>query len=212
MALLGKKEKKEETASPAEVPVEKVLQMRQHGMTNNQIVQTLQRDGYRTSQIFDAMNQADLSTGAPQQKPMQQDIGPTFDEAMETPEQETAMPTQMPEERADYSEQIEELAEAIIEEKWQELMKDINKIIEWKNAMEERTAKLEQKFEDLQKNYEALQKGVLSKVGEYDRNIKDVGTEIKAMEQVFKKVLPTFTANVNELSRITKGIKKKKTK
>ncbi len=44
--------------------------------------------------------------------------------------------------------------------------------------------------------------------GEYDQNILNVGTEIKVMEKVFQKVLPTLTENVNELSRITKGMKK----
>ena len=42
------------------------------------------------------------------------------------------------------------------------------------------------------------------------KNILEVGTEIKAMEKVFQKVLPTFTSTVNELSRITGNLKKKK--
>jgi len=215
MALFGgKKEEKRAEAvpgsAPTGTPVEGVLQLRQQGLTNNQIVQTLQRNGYRSSQIFDAMNQADLSTGAPvmqqENMPPVQQKSPVFDEM---PQMQPA-PEQPEPRQKNYSEQVEELAEAIIEEKWQDLLKDVNKIVEWKNAMEERMAKIEQRFEDLQKGNDNLQKGVLAKVGEYDRNIKGVGTEIKAMEQVFKKVLPSFTANVNELNRITKNLKARK--
>lgn len=40
--------------------------------------------------------------------------------------------------------------------------------------------------------------------------ITDVkNTEIKAMEKVFQKVLPTFTDNINELTKVTKELKKK---
>ena len=55
-----------------------------------------------------------------------------------------------------------------------------------------------------------LQQALVGKIGEYDQNILNVGMEIKAMEKVFQKVLPQFTENVNELSRVTQSIKKPK--
>ena len=51
---------------------------------------------------------------------------------------------------------------------------------------------------------------IVAKISDYDKNLLDVGTEIKAMEKVFQKVLPELTGSVSELSRITKGIKGKK--
>jgi hypothetical protein len=42
---------------------------------------------------------------------------------------------------------------------------------------------------------------------DYDKNLLDVGTEIKAMEKVFQKVLPELTSSVQELGRITKTAK-----
>ena len=47
-------------------------------------------------------------------------------------------------------------------------------------------------------------------MGEYDKNMKEVGTDIKALETVFKKILPSFTENVAELSRITKRVKEQR--
>src|SRR3989344_6765208 len=81
MALFGKK--KEEyplfpappapasmpSSSPmpsSPTPVDLVVQMRQQGMSNNQIVQALQRANYKSHQIFDAINQADIKGGVDQ--------------------------------------------------------------------------------------------------------------------------------------------------
>ncbi len=102
----------------------------------------------------------------------------------------------------------EELIEAIIDEKWNDLMKDINRIIEWKNKTDAKIAAIEQMFSDLKDNFDKLHTAVISKVGEYDKNILEVGNEIKALEKVFSKVIPTLTDNVNELSRITNAMKK----
>jgi hypothetical protein len=98
---------------------------------------------------------------------------------------------------------IEEIAEAIIDEKWEELIKNLNRISEWRDQTENKISRLEQQFIDLKDNFDKLHKAVIGKIGEYDQNIINVATEIKAMEKVFQKILPTFTENVNELSRIT---------
>ena len=102
---------------------------------------------------------------------------------------------------------IEEIAEAIIDEKWEEMMKNINKITEWKDNVDSRLNKLDQELKDVKDSFDKLHKAIIGKIGEYDQNILNVGTEIKAMEKVFQKILPTFTENVNELARITKDAK-----
>lgn len=103
---------------------------------------------------------------------------------------------------------IEELAEAIIDEKWAELVENINRIIDWKEKTEARIAGIETEFKNLKENFDKLQGAVLEKVGEYDRHIQDVGTEVAALEKVFQKVLPGFIENVAQLSRITETMKK----
>lgn len=106
----------------------------------------------------------------------------------------------------------EEIIEAIIDEKWNSLLKDINVILDWKAQAEEQVTRLDQQFNDLKNQFEKLHEAIIAKIGEYDKNILDVGAEIKSMEKVFAKVLPVFTENVSELSRITddlKGVKPK---
>lgn len=215
------KKKKEAAALPAQpspsVPVEQILGMRQQGLTNNQIIQALQKQNYSSSQIFDAMNQADLSANEIPQGPSLQ-TGAAQPDFQQPPPQQIPPQAQPPPPGEQYSEpqpeydneRMEETVESIINEKWEELVKDIGKIVEWKNKIESKLSSLEQEFKDLKSNFENLHKAIISKVGEYDQNILNVGTEIKAMERVFQKVLPKMTENVDELSRITKNIKGKK--
>ncbi len=106
-------------------------------------------------------------------------------------------------------ERIQEIAESIIDEKWSDLIKNVQLILDWKQNVEGRLAKIQQQFTDLKESFDKLHEGVLGKVGEYDKHVGEVGTELKALEQVFSKILPGFMENVNELSRITGYLKKK---
>ncbi|RME31271.1 hypothetical protein D6789_03265 [Candidatus Woesearchaeota archaeon] len=101
----------------------------------------------------------------------------------------------------------EELIEAIIDEKWNELVKDVNKIVAWKEAMTAHIERIEQRLNDLKGQFDQLHQAVIGKIGEYDKHIVEVGSEVQAMEKVFSKVLPAFTENIGELSRITARLK-----
>ena len=274
MALFGFGKKKEETPLRPYSPIDDVLRMRRQGLSNNQIVQALQRNGFQTHQIFDAFNQADLRAASPvqgmqgmpqasQQRQPYMQQGPSSlgsppdlpgvgsipkidnETSITGPQSMSDLPDfgseggeggfQLPETQQapqpsyqaqpmgqdftgeqDYgnygggeemSAKIEEISETIIEEKWQDLLKDFNKIVEWKGTMEQRLAALEQRFTDLKTGFDNLQSSVVDKVSGYDQSVKDVGSEMKALEQVFQKIIPTMTENVNELSRITKTMK-----
>ena len=195
----------------AGLPVDQVRIMRDKGFDNNQIVQALQRNGYSSTQIFDALNQADLvsGTGGP--------AGPAgYAEQAPIPPERDSMPVQesapgYAESEAGYgisNQEVEELVESVIDEKWDELSKDINQIVEWKNEIETKVNKLEQRFVGLKDEFDKLYQALIGKIGEYDKNILSVGAEVKAMEKVFSKVLPVFTENINELDRITNQMKK----
>ncbi|MBI2100998.1 hypothetical protein HYT53_00110 [Candidatus Woesearchaeota archaeon] len=193
-------------------PIEQVLMMKQQGYTNNQIVQTLQSQGYSTNQIFDAINQAGLAGFEANERVEQpetgmQDYGYEQQQYQQQPMQGFQAPREIQTPASIDEERIQEVAEAIIEEKWEDLAKDIKKVIEWKDKSEERLAKLEQQIIDMRLSIDSLTKSMLAKVSAYDQNIVDVGTEVKAMEKVFQKVLPSLTESVNKLDRMTKGYK-----
>ena len=174
-------------APPApEVPVSEVMSMQSQGLTNNQIIQSLQRQGFNPTAIYDALAQAEAKKTI---EPMQ-------------PPQMPERPMQKP------KEDVESLVEQVVEEKWGEFQKELGKLNEWKGDVSSRVDKVEQSVVDLRSELESLHKAIVGRIGDYDKTLTDVGTEIKAMEKVFQKVLPELTSNVQELSRITKQSKK----
>jgi len=205
---------------PANNLVDQIMVFRQQGFSDEQIVQQLQSQGLNPPEIYDAINQANMSAygqqpGADQmqQQDMQQ-MPPQMDPGMQQQMPPDPNMQQMPplppmhQQQEISREKIEEVAEAIINEKWNDLLKDINKIVEWKERKESEIAKMQQEIIDIKASFDSLHKGMLGKITEYDQNISRVGTGIKAMEMTFQKILPTLTENVNRLSGI-KTVKKK---
>lgn len=202
----GKKKEQPEQAVPG-LPIDQVTALKQRGMSNDQIIPELERQGYNSSQIFDALNQASISGPALEQPPdmAQQGALPPQDFPQQQP-----LPEQPPPQPQIDKEQIEEIAEAIIDEKWKEFEEDVKVIIDWKEKTEAKINQFDQQIKDLTNSLNALHKSLMGKISEYDRNITDVGVEIKAMEKVFQKVLPSLTENVNKLDRMTKSSKLRK--
>lgn len=239
MALFGKKKKPEDVAAqsgagsypesqmpesperPGGTPVQQIITMQQQGLSNNQIVQNLQQQGFYPQQIYDAMNQASIK-GAVNPSPAEDMPGMQQSQGMPPPPQPSQqgypggqqMPPPPPGQSGSGSDMagIEETVEAVVEEKWKDIERTISSLNEWKESADAKMQKFEQSMQDLKSDMDNLHKAIVSKIGEYDQNILNVGTEIKAMEKVFSKVLPTFTENVNELARVAKGLKGKPAK
>jgi hypothetical protein len=208
MAIFGFGKKKKEEMPPVAapgLPVEQVMALRQRGMSNDQIIPELEKQGYNSSQIFDALNQVNAGGGNAQGFSNLDVPQPDF------PQQQP--PYTGPEQKLEPTpelidkEQIEEIAEAIIDEKWKEFEEDIKIIIDWKEKTETKVSQIQQQITDLANSLNSIHKSLINKISGYDKNITDVGTEMKAMEKVFQKVLPTLTENVNKLDRMTKSSK-----
>ncbi|MEM4263433.1 MAG: hypothetical protein QW666_00875 [Candidatus Woesearchaeota archaeon] len=185
----------ERTEEPAGLPIEQVDFMKSQGMSNEEIISSLQAQGYTPKQIYNAI--AQIEAGPP--------ATPTGPGA---PPPTPMIPEEFPAEAKPVKTSgFEEIAESIVEEKWNELTKELTKFSEWKEITNSRLDKIEQSLIDLKSDIDNLHKAIVSKIGEYDKNLLDVGTEIKAMEKVFQKVLPELTSSVQELGRITKTVK-----
>tara|TARA_Y100000310_G_scaffold111013_1_gene109414 strand:+ start:760 stop:1425 length:666 start_codon:yes stop_codon:yes gene_type:complete len=187
-------------APQSNLPVDQINNLRSQGLSDNQIIQNLQRDGFTSDQVFEAMTQSGMQAAGP----LPPDQAPQGAAPMPM-----EMSPQMPMMGGD-KEHIEEVAEAIVNEKWEEMVKSLNKIVEWKEHTDTTIKKMEQQMVDLKQEFGNLHKALIGKISDYDQNILNVGTEIKALEKVFQKVLPTFTSNVSELDRITKKLKSPK--
>jgi len=164
-------------------PTDYVRDMRKQGYSNDQIIQALRASKYPEQAIQDALKQTEVKGPA----------APT-DTMFSSP-----VPSAEPSKK-----DFEAIAEAIVEERWQELKAVMAKRAEWEDKMNNDMSQLKQEVVDLKGDMQNLHKAIVSKISDYDKNLLSVGTEIKAMEKVFQNILPELTRNVSELSRITK--------
>jgi hypothetical protein len=100
------------------------------------------------------------------------------------------------------SEDIEQIAENIIEEKFEALNAEVQKFEKWKTLIDTKVKDLSDNVKKIDLRVSDTQKSIMTKVSDYNKSIKDVDVELKALTRVFEKVMPTFTTNVKELSKI----------
>jgi len=212
-------------------PVDQVIGLRNQGYSNSKIIENLKNQNYSLQEISDAINQSEIKTNIDQQDYDLSDAPSPSSEAnldFPNPEPETqnyspepkSFEREMPKyqsfmaepQRDSYTEKIEEIAESIINEKWEDLLKDIGDIALWKEKIRTDILAIKQEILRTQERFENLQRAVLGKVSEYDGDVREIGTELKAMEKVFEKIIEPLTSNIKELNRITQDLKSKKKK
>ncbi len=176
-----------------------VARLRSQNLGNEEIAQRLLYKGYSNADVFDALSSSEVNPALEGNRM----------EYTEQPQQYPSFSMQAPQSDGVDSNKIAEIAESIIEEKWSDLVDHVNKIIEWKSSIEMKLTSMDEQIKGLKMDFDSLNKNILGRINEGDAVMRDVSTDIKALEQVFKKILPGFVENVNELSRITQNLKKK---
>ena len=108
------------------------------------------------------------------------------------------------------TEDIQEISEAIIAEKWGQAKKEIETMSRWREDAESKITGMQDQLKALEAKMDSLEKAIFGKVEQYSRGISDVNAELKAMQRVFSTVMPTFTANIKELQGLVEEKKKSK--
>ncbi|MBS3144474.1 hypothetical protein J4208_02715 [Candidatus Woesearchaeota archaeon] len=208
-----------------EPPTELVMNMVKRGASNKQIIEELESQGFSYEQIADALTQAETKANIetppaptpagmqPSAMSMTRPMPPSnpSPQVMQVSSQmmRPAMTASNPGNR-DTEDMIEQVAESIINEKWQKLMENMGDLNMWKEKVRTDVLSIKQELVRLDAKVESLQKIIIGKVHDYDQHITEVGTDIKALEKVLQNVITPLSSNVKELSRITEKFKAKK--
>ncbi len=115
-----------------------------------------------------------------------------------------------PMERANYD-AIEEIAESIIKEKWDELVKGVGDIQVWKERIDIDLEGVKQELVRTQEKFENLQKSIMGKIAEYSEGIVSIGTDMRALEKVLEKVLSPLAKSVKDLQEVSEKLSTKRT-
>ncbi|MDI3544575.1 MAG: hypothetical protein PWQ28_856 [Candidatus Woesearchaeota archaeon] len=162
-----------------------VKKLKSMGYSNYQIIDAMQAEGFSANDIYEAINLVE-------------------NEGSSDVTTESVPAASSDEER------IQEIAEEIIAERWEEIIANIKKVIDWKNRSEERLNKMEADIEALKEQMSNLNESVLKKIKEYDNHLVEFSSNFRAMENVFKDVLPEFTQSVQLLSSYVEELKPEK--
>ena len=206
--------------------VSRAGELQSQGFSDAQIYEALRKDGFNSVQIDEAINEAKVQPSAdlnledapePGLRPSmlnnpqansfnsssmtQQSYSPSFKQ-----ESISDMNFQSTRENLD---DVEALIESIIEEKWKNSMQRFGSLDVWKERMKTDVVSIKQELIRLEHRFDNIEKAILGKINQYDRNIVNIGNEMKVLEQVFQKIIDPLTSNIKELSRITKELKEK---
>lgn len=168
----------------------------------------------RVAKDIESMQESILEPPEAPPAPYAPEQMPPTPEATPTPTYPQFQPVTMPQpampaEPSISYEDVQSLVEEVIDEKWKELTAKIGDIPSWKSEMSSDTESIKQELLRVERRFEDLQTAIFGKVKEYGTSMRDLGTEMKAMEKVFEKILEPLTTNIKELERITGQLKGK---
>jgi len=216
-----------------QIPVNEVLEMLRLGKNNQEISSSLEQRGYSLQQISDAINQADIKLGVEGNMPpsgmqpsaMDNDIpipnGEPYGQQQSTQQsaqqnnyypESNYQPSnyQLPQQQQGTGlEDIHAIVEEVVEEKWKDFIKNVGNIAVWKVRMADDLDATKQELVRTQRRLEELQVAVLGKVKDYNESIVEIGSDMKALENVFKKILEPLTENIKELKSVAQEFKGK---
>ena len=105
-------------------------------------------------------------------------------------------------------EKMHSIIERVVTEKWDDMMSRIGDIGSWKQKVEINLTGVKQEIIRLSGRLENTQNSVLGKIGDYDKGIRDIHSEMKALEKVFEKIMDPLVTNIKDLQKITDDMKK----
>ena len=200
------------------IPIERISELQSQGFSDSQIYENLKKEGYSSVQIDDAITQSKLGSPELEEAPEPGLKHSLLDEPEQTETRNTQQSTNY-----NYSEtqgdgfqssrgnldDVEALIESIIEEKWKNTIQRFGNLDIWKEKVKTDVISIKQELIRLEHRFDNIEKAILGKISQYDRNIVNIGNEMKVLEQVFQKIINPLTTNIKELSRITKELKEK---
>ena len=200
-----------------ELPTEKVKDMKIEGLSDEDIIKALQPN-YSNQDINDAINQSKQEI--PEDNILEEldEIKPEtnieepeelLEEAPSPELEEKGYPNYQP---AMASDQTQEIIEAVVEEKWEELTSKVGDLNLWKENVNNDLEAVKQEILRTQERINNLQNILVGKVTEYSKNINEISTEMKALEQVFQRILQPLTSNIKDLNKVTEELKAHKHK
>ena len=86
------------------------------------------------------------------------------------------------------SDTVNEIAEEVVAEKFFNIKKELEKVIEFRTEVQAKMEYLDERLKRIEKIIDRLQLSVLQKVGDYMTNVEDIKKELDEVQKTFKAV------------------------
>lgn len=108
------------------------------------------------------------------------------------------------------SEEVEELIETIISEKFELVEKEFENVYEELDTFAEEIEELKQRVHDLEVRDDEDQREFIEKIDEVEEHIDRYDSRIGGLEKAFQQVLPSLVDNVRDLTNLVQELKQEK--
>ncbi len=209
MNLMNAFKKKDETDVPD------VSEMLNNGVSQQEIIDNLRQQGYDSTAIKNALlnalknnSQNKQETPQPAQEQPMPDQIQQFQPSMsvrETPTPQKSDSTGMNEQML---ENVQQILEQIIEEKWKNSSTELNSLRSSININSNSIENIKDQIEKLSQRIDNIQNTMVGKTEEYNKTISDVNVELQAFEKVIDRLVPAISDSIKELRDLIDGLKK----
>jgi len=209
------------------VNVDEVADLMKQGYADADIIKYLEESGYSPKDINDAVNQARIkielaeTAGEEYQPEYPEEEVPEAPAPAPSPKQR-AVPVPAPAPAGGYypqqysyqqettsTEAVEEIAEGIISEKWEEFKAKFGDIAEMKANFEARLNELSERVKRIEAAMDRLHVATLSRVDEQGRSVKALSSEVEALEGTLSRVIQPLVSSAKEFREAAESKKPK---
>lgn len=211
--------------------LEQIMQMKNQGIPDNEIVSSLQEQGISPRQISDALDQVQIKKAVADEEtnfypPQNQEVySPQTQEIQQqqyapTPQDYTQQAGEYYQEpyaqnynsgdyQASTADNTIEIAEQVFNEKIKTIQNTITKLNEFQTLAQAKIENISERLKRIEVLFDSLQLKILERVGAYGKNIDSMKKEITMIEDSFGKIAEKRIARSQENETSSKKRKKR---
>jgi len=202
--------------------LEDITQMKNEGISDNEILRDLQEKGFSPREINDAFNQLQIKDAVSEENPnlvdneyKKQEFPPTnTQKSQEISDEESYYPQDQeyyqgaPQQGEEFesnqgqrfdTDTIIEVSEQVFMEKIQKIQKHVEEISEFKTLSEARIENLLERTKKIESLMDRLQIAILEKIASYGSNLESIKKEMSMMQDSFGKMIPKYERKEQEI-------------
>lgn len=197
--------------------LEQIMQLKNQGMPDEQIISTLQQQGISPNEINTALSQAEIKNAVTRGENPEMQTTPPAPNQNYSPQQPMAQEAQgqypqesyeqEPAQQEEYYPQegyeqgyagqgagfdsgtIMEIAEQVFSEKTKKIKTQIEELNEFKTLTKTKVENIDERLKKIESMIDKLQITILEKVGSYGQNLGEIKKEMSMMQDSFGKMI-----------------------